>query len=76
MPERLYRPPYLMERHDLRDGGYAKRIKTRGRSLLAIISIREINEDPAAAAGDRACAADLTHGGQCHDRETADTGHA
>lgn len=41
---------YLMERHDLKDGGDAERIKTRVRSILAISSMKELNEDPAAAA--------------------------
>jgi hypothetical protein len=41
---------YLMERHDLKDGRDAERIKTRVRSILAISSMRELNEDPAAAA--------------------------
>lgn len=40
---------YLMERHDLQDAADAERIKTRVRSVLAITSMKELNEDPEAA---------------------------
>lgn len=39
-----------MEAHQLQDAGDAERIKTRVRSVLAISSMKELNEDPAAAA--------------------------
>lgn len=41
---------YLMEAHQLQDAGDAERIKTRVRSILAISSMKELNEDPTAAA--------------------------
>ncbi|KAB1113594.1 hypothetical protein F4V89_12860 [Neorhizobium galegae] len=41
---------YLMVRHDLHDASDAERIKTRVRSILAVSSLRELNEDPQAAA--------------------------
>lgn len=41
---------YLMEAHQLQDAGDAERVKTRVRSILIIRSMRELNEDPAAAA--------------------------
>lgn len=41
---------YLMEAHQLQDAADAERIKTRVRSVLGISSMKELNEDPAAAA--------------------------
>lgn len=41
---------YLMQAHQLQDAGDAERIKTRVRSILAIQSMKELNDDPAASA--------------------------
>ena len=40
---------YLIERHDLPDAGDTERIKVRVRGILAIQSMKELNDDPAAA---------------------------
>lgn len=40
---------YLIERHDLQDASNSERIKTRVRSILAVQSLAELNEDPQAA---------------------------
>lgn len=39
---------YLMEHHGLQDPSNSERIKTRVRSILAVQSLGELNEDPAA----------------------------
>lgn len=40
---------YLIEEHQLKDAGDTERVKTRVRSILAIQSMRELNDDPDAA---------------------------
>lgn len=46
--DRLFRQ-FLIERHQLQDAGDTERVKTRVRSILAIQSMKELNEDQAAA---------------------------
>lgn len=41
---------FLIERHQLQDAGDTERVKTRVRSILAITSMGELNEDENAAA--------------------------
>jgi hypothetical protein len=40
---------FLIERHELQDAGDTERVKTRIRSILAITSMAELNNDPNAA---------------------------
>lgn len=41
---------YLIECHDLKDAGDTERVKSRVRSVLAVSSLKELNDDPAAGA--------------------------
>lgn len=41
---------YLIERHDLQDAGDAERVKSRVRSVLAVSSLKQLNDEPDAGA--------------------------
>ncbi|MBW9113126.1 hypothetical protein JNB88_05625 [Rhizobium cauense] len=50
---------FLIERHQLQDAGDTERVKTRVRSILAITSMAELNEDQNAAARWKALRSDF-----------------